>query len=127
VYHGFLWVIHRSHHEKRNGPFELNDVFPLVISVTTMSIIVYALMPPADLRLLAAGIGVTAYGATYFFIHDLYIHRRIRMIGLRIPLLATMKKAHAIHHRDGGEPYGLLLFPTMEALAQMKVRDEDPV
>lgn len=127
VYHGLLWVVHRSHHTQRNGPFELNDLFPLAISLTTMSILFYALMPPVNLRLLAVTIGVSTYGATYFFIHDLYVHRRLRMLGLRIPILATLKKAHAIHHRDGGEPYGLLLFPRLEDLKRMQVKDEDPV
>jgi beta-carotene 3-hydroxylase len=127
VYHGFLWAIHRSHHTARTGPFELNDLFPVFLSLATMGLLLYALVPPVDHRLLAVTIGITAYGATYLFLHDFYVHRRLKLLGLRIPFLATLKKAHAIHHRDGGEPYGLLLFPRLEDLKRVQVKDEDPV
>ena len=51
--------------------------------------------------------GVTAYGAAYATVHDLYIHGRF----VRLPTirpLEHLRHAHALHHRFGGEPYGML-------------------
>jgi hypothetical protein len=30
--HGFLWVLHKSHHEPRKGAFELNDLFGFIFA-----------------------------------------------------------------------------------------------
>jgi len=110
VYHGLFWMIHKSHHEPRKGAFEFNDIFPTVLAAVTMVLMLYSLSPSGSLELLAVTIGVTMYGTVYFVVHDLYIHRRSKAVALRMPFLARVKKAHAHHHRLGGEPYGLLLF-----------------
>ena len=39
VMHGALWCWHRSHHEPRDGVFELNDLFAQVGKVESVSII----------------------------------------------------------------------------------------
>lgn len=126
VYHGFLWLIHRSHHTKRDGMFELNDLFPLVFASITMVFIFTGLHSPGGSDLVAAGIGMTLYGGVYFFIHDLYIHRRGKWVRFRLPFLMKIKKAHAVHHRHGGEPYGLLLFfPLSQAGVENIGEDEE--
>ncbi|MDH4069688.1 MAG: sterol desaturase family protein [Ignavibacteria bacterium] len=109
VYHGIGWVFHRSHHTRREGIFELNDIFPMIFSVIAISLMLWGFEADAD-EVVAAAIGVSAYGMIYFIIHDLYIHRRAKWLSLRIPFLLEVKKAHAIHHKYGGEPFGLLLF-----------------
>ena len=124
VYHGFMWVFHRSHHRRREGVFEWNDIFPLIFSTIAIALMAKGAYDPDGADLLAAAIGVSLYGIIYFFIHDLYIHRRARWLKLRIPFLLKMKQAHAIHHRDGGEPYGLLLFFNRDKVEREKV-DED--
>lgn len=56
-------------------------------------------------------IGITLYGATYFTVHDIYIHRRIRWWGMRKPaVLEHLADAHRTHHVTNGEPFGML-FP----------------
>ena len=110
VYHGLLWVFHRSHHMPRKGVFELNDIFPVVLAGLTISLMIMGLSGSGQEELVAASIGISAYGLVYFFVHDLYVHRRARSLSLRVPFLIKVKRAHAIHHRYGGEPYGLLLF-----------------
>lgn len=126
VYHGFLWLIHKSHHTKRDGPFELNDLFPLVFASITMVLIFTGLESREGRDLVAAGIGMTLYGFVYFFIHDLYVHRRAKWLRFRSPLLMKIKKAHAVHHRHGGEPYGLLLFfPLSQASVENIAEDEE--
>jgi beta-carotene 3-hydroxylase len=58
--------------------------------------------------LIAVGIGATLYGAVYGIIHDLYIHRRFVNLP-RVAWLEHIAEAHRLHHRDAGEPYGLLV------------------
>ncbi len=111
VYHKLLWVFHRSHHQPRTGPFEWNDVFPLFFSSVCIVLMYTAVQSPNGADLLAISIGIASYGTIYFIIHDLYVHRRMKNLTFRIPYLQQVKKAHMIHHRFGGEPYGLLLFP----------------
>ena len=53
-------------------------------------------------------VGVTAYGAAYAFVHDVYIHGRLGPRRPR-PALDRLAIAHDLHHRYGGEPYGMLL------------------
>jgi beta-carotene 3-hydroxylase len=122
VYHKLLWVFHRSHHSPRTGPFELNDVFPLFFASISIILMFSALSDPAGSDLLALSIGITLYGLTYFFVHDLYVHRRVKRLRLRIPFLLQIKKAHAIHHR-----YGLLLFTNPRRVAEERVIEEEDV
>jgi beta-carotene 3-hydroxylase len=127
VYHRLLWVFHKSHHEPRKGIFELNDIFPVVLAGITITLMVIGLANPGKGELVAASIGITAYGAVYFFVHDLYVHRRARSLSLRIPFLLKVKKAHAIHHRYGGEPYGLLLFFHPGRVSKIQIDEDEAV
>ena len=111
VYHKLLWVFHKSHHTPRTGPFERNDVFPLFFASVSIAVIWYAIGDPLRGDLLALAVGVTLYGMVYFFVHDIYVHRRIPGVVFRNTYLRRVKKAHMVHHTYGGEPYGLLLFP----------------
>lgn len=127
LYHGLLWIVHRSHHAPRTGPFEWNDVFPFFFSSAAIAMLLVALTPPVNGHLLAVGIGVSLYGMVYFTIHDLYVHRRVKNISLRIPFLLRLKKAHALHHRTGGEPYGLLFFADFEQVRTMRADDDEAI
>jgi beta-carotene 3-hydroxylase len=109
VMHGAGMVWHRSHHVPTGSRFERNDLFPLCFSTVGVSLFALATMGPAIGPLLWVGIGVTAYGATYLFVHEVYIHRRLPV---RVPPLAYLewlRSSHRVHHRFGGEPYGMLL------------------
>lgn len=127
LYHGIGWVFHKSHHEPRQGVFEWNDVFPLMFASIAITIMVYGLSDSSRMDLVAASIGISAYGIVYFFIHDVYVHRRAKWMKIRIPFLMKLKRAHAIHHAYGGEPYGLLLFFKIEQLKNMNVEEDQPV
>jgi beta-carotene 3-hydroxylase len=111
VYHGAGWRFHESHHTPRSGVFEKNDVFPLFFSLVAMGAMALSFAVPALWFLLPISIGVSLYGAVYLFVHDLVIHRRLPGFRPRWRLLRTIHAAHAIHHRDGGEPFGLLYVP----------------
>ena len=127
VYHRVLWTLHRSHHTPRKGAFELNDVFPTVFAATTILLVMRGVHSDDGGLLMAAGAGITAYGVVYFFVHDLYVHRRVKALRLRIPILVNVKKAHAMHHRYGGEPYGLLLFFNMQRVEKEAVTEDEVV
>ena len=127
IYHKLLWALHRSHHSPRSGPFELNDLFPVFFAAASIVLMLKGLSDPALKDVLAMSIGITVYGMIYFFIHDLYVHRRIKWLSLRIPFLLTIKKAHAIHHREGGEPYGLLFFADPDRARRESVLEDDTV
>jgi beta-carotene 3-hydroxylase len=114
VYHKLLWRFHKSHHTPRTGPFEKNDVFPLFFAAVSIVIIWIAMGDPLRGDLLALALGVTLYGLIYFFLHDIYVHRRVPGVVFRYSYLRRLKKAHMVHHTYGKEPYGLLFFPFQE-------------
>ncbi|MGH9068542.1 MAG: sterol desaturase family protein [Acidimicrobiales bacterium] len=108
VMHGVGWVLHRSHHARSAGALEANDAFPVVFASLTVLTVALASRHRSLGGLRAAGAGVTAYGAAYGFVHDIYIHARLGRLP-RVRPLEYLKEAHRIHHLFGGEPYGMLV------------------
>jgi beta-carotene 3-hydroxylase len=113
VMHGFLWSLHESHHRPRHGRFEKNDFFFLFYASIAM-VLMYFGWEHLDFRFWM-GIGVTAYGWTYFILHDIFIHRRAKFLDkLDSKYFRAMRKAHKVHHKTMGkencEEFGLLLF-----------------
>jgi beta-carotene 3-hydroxylase len=114
VMHGLGTRLHRSHHrrwpERRPGePFlEANDAFPVVFAGLTMVALAIGFNVDGLSVLLPICVGATSYGAAYAFVHDVYIHGRVA-VRRRSAVLDRLADAHALHHRFGGEPYGMLL------------------
>jgi beta-carotene 3-hydroxylase len=111
VMHGVLWRIHRTHHVKSKGFFELNDVFSLSFGATATALVLFGAQEQ-DWRLWT-GVGIILYGAVYFVVHDVFIHRRIKWIEQsRSRYLQALRRAHKAHHhyteQHPGEEYGLL-------------------
>jgi beta-carotene 3-hydroxylase len=108
VMHGAGWVLHRSHHRvAADGVLEANDWFPVIFAAVTIMAMAAGTISPTVHVLVPIGVGVTAYGAAYAFVHDVYIHGRFARIPTVRPL-ERFRAAHALHHRFGGEPYGML-------------------
>ena len=107
VMHGIGWALHRSHHQASAERFEANDAFPCIGAAVAMIGFAVGFNVPVP-SLVAVGAGVTAYGAAYMFVHDVYIHGRL---GRRpeMAVLERLRRAHAIHHLFKGEPFGMLL------------------
>ncbi|WP_439534170.1 sterol desaturase family protein [Polymorphobacter sp.] len=120
VMHGFLWSLHKSHHEPRTGMFERNDWFGVAGAVP--SIILLAAGLHFDMPMLTAiGAGITAYGAIYFFLHDILVHRRIKHRWN--PQWGYMKRvvqAHRLHHvvetKEGTVSFGFIYAPPIRKL-----------
>jgi len=115
VMHGFLWVLHRDHHQKDpHSFFELNDFFFCFFAVlgsTSMIIGWDGFTWPFYI-----GLGITAYGFTYLTVHDIFIHRRFKIFGkTENNYLKAIRFSHKMHHRhtdkEDGEAFGLLWVP----------------
>mgnify|MGYP001813602552 CR=1 FL=1 len=124
--HGPLWVLHKSHHRRREGRFELNDAFGLFFAIPSMILIWYGVRGhPA---LLALGLGMTAYGALYFFFHDMLVHRRVKLPFVpKRGYLHRVVRAHLLHHRTttkhGAVSFGFLFAENPDKLlATLKAR-----
>ena len=114
VMHGLGRRLHRSHHRRwparrdGDGFFEANDAFPVVFASLTMAALAVGFNADGWSVLLPVCVGVTLYGAAYAYVHDGYIHGRVP-VRRRSARLDRLAEAHALHHRFGGEPYGMLL------------------
>jgi beta-carotene 3-hydroxylase len=106
---GMRW--HASHHAPSSGRYEKNDLFPLVFSGVGISAFALANSVPRLRVLWPVAAGITAYGAAYLTVHELYIHRRatIHTILPRSRYADRLRDAHREHHVDGGEPFGMLV------------------
>jgi beta-carotene 3-hydroxylase len=115
VMHGPGRAIHLSHHRPRTGRFEANDLYPVAFAAVVGAGLVVGFNVDGWGVLVPIGVGVTGYGAVYAAVHDGYIHGRVALLaGRRGRGWARLSEAHRLHHRYGGEPYGML-FPVVPA------------
>ena len=108
VMHGIGMRWHRSHHSSSTGRWEANDIFPVLFSIIGVAAFAAAALGGPVWLYWAAG-GITVYGATYLFVHEVYIHRRLPSPVDDVGYLDWLRESHRIHHLFGGEPYGMLL------------------
>ncbi len=116
VMHGFLWRLHKDHHDHSNdGVLEKNDYFFVIFSVPTIALMYFGSLRGYD-YVFFAGIGIMVYGLAYFFIHDLFIHQRIKVLTkTKNPYFLALRRAHKQHHKhlskEHGECFGFLYVP----------------
>lgn len=125
--HGPGMRLHASHHAAWRSRVEANDLFPVSFAaVTILGMALGSAWPRLEV-LLPVGAGVTAYGAAYLFVHDVYIHARLGRLP-EVGVLEWLKAAHRLHHLYGGEPYGMLLPVTAPRTlwARASVTGRDP-
>lgn len=128
VMHGFLWKWHKDHHRKDNlqglpqktedKRFEKNDLFFLVYAAPAVVLMIIG-FSINYLPMVFISIGITLYGFTYFVIHDIIIHQRIKISFLNKRhnfFIRAVIKAHTAHHKPKNKKdfnnYGLLIFST---------------
>jgi beta-carotene 3-hydroxylase len=117
VMHGFGWCLHSDHHKRENHDsfFELNDSF--FVFFAALSIIAFSIWSATSSSVaLGIGIGISIYGAAYFFVHDLFIHQRIKVLTqTKNKYLLAIRRAHKMHHKHlgkhEGECFGMLWVP----------------
>lgn len=125
VMHGRAMAWHRSHHRPPVDRFELNDRFPVIFAALGLcTFAAGASIGPLAL-LIPVSLGSAAYGLAYFFVHDVYIHRRFGLYsGVLVPL-ERLKDAHRIHHLFNGEPFGMLA-PVVPAALRRRAEAVEP-
>lgn len=120
VMHGFLWSLHRDHHQHDpDAVFERNDWFAVFFSLPSI-LLIYVGLRYVD-ALLWIGLGIAAYGLIYFVFHDMIVHQRIKVPKLpQNGYLRRIVEAHYIHHhvtsKDGAVSFGFLYTPPVQHL-----------
>ncbi len=116
VMHGFLWFLHRDHHDHSSeGPLERNDWFFLIFATPAIILLYFGVKAGMN-HLFYIGIGITLYGMAYFLVHDMFIHQRAKVLKhTENPYLLSIRRAHKQHHKhlgkENGECFGFLWVP----------------
>lgn len=113
VMHGFLWYLHRDHHQKGPGVFEKNDAFFLIFAVPSWLCIMLGLQKNIQ-WVTAIGFGIALYGLAYFIVHEVIIHQRFKWFTRsNNTYIRTIRWAHKMHHKHTGkhegESFGMLV------------------
>ena len=78
IMHGFLWYLHKDHHQpKYQHIFEKNDTFFVVFAIPSILLFYFGVKPELNF-LFFIGLGILCYGITYFMVHDVLIHQRFK-------------------------------------------------
>lgn len=119
VMHGFGWWLHEDHHViDDTKSYQRNDAFALFFAVPSFLLILADHL--AGMPLLGAvGFGIMAYGAAYFFVHEVVIHKRVPALRRRLDFshwyFQAVIKAHYHHHqvltKMGARNFGMLVVP----------------
>jgi beta-carotene 3-hydroxylase len=113
VMHGIFWPLHRDHHLKEYyGFLERNDLFFLIFALPGIACLAAGTFYHLPVWT-CIGTGITLYGACYFFVHDLFIHQRIKVLrNSENRYLKAIRRAHKMHHKHtgkyDGESFGML-------------------
>jgi beta-carotene 3-hydroxylase len=116
VMHGFLWYLHKDHHQpKYQGIFEKNDVFFIIFAIPSIALFYFGVNPEVN-YLFFIGLGILFYGLAYFLIHDVLIHQRFKWFKkTQNKYLIALRKGHKVHHKHLGkedsECFGMLNVP----------------
>ena len=112
IMHGFLWFLHKDHHQPGKGFFEKNDFFFLIFAIPGWLCIMLG-WSHAHWWVVSIGAGITMYGAAYFLVHEVIIHQRFKFFSRsNNTYVKTIRWAHKMHHRhlnkEDGESFGML-------------------
>lgn len=110
--HGLLWVLHRDHHRGPRGRLQRNDAFFVLFAIPSWLCIMLGMMNGSTLAV-AIGAGIALYGVAYFLVHEVFIHRRLKLWrDTQSVYWLAVRKAHLQHHRHvdrlDGECFGML-------------------
>jgi beta-carotene 3-hydroxylase len=116
IMHGFLWNLHKDHHKKDHDSWwERNDFFFLFYAAVSIGF--FLAWKNLDFWYgLPIGLGIFAYGLTYFFVHDIFIHQRFKLFrNANNRYAKAIRRAHKMHHKhtgkEKGESFGMLIPP----------------
>jgi beta-carotene 3-hydroxylase len=116
VMHGLMWYFHADHHQpKYANTFERNDIFFIIFAIPSISLFYFGADAGFDYKFFI-GLGIFAYGLSYFLVHDVLIHQRFKFFkNTKNKYLIGLRKAHKAHHKhlgkEDGECFGMLFVP----------------
>lgn len=116
VMHGFLWLLHRDHHDhSTEGLFEKNDYFFVIFATPAIALMYFGSLQGFN-YLFYIGLAISMYGMAYFFVHDIFIHQRMKVLrNTKNPYFLALRRAHKQHHKhlgkEHGECFGFLYVP----------------
>ena len=116
IMHGILWNLHKDHHDhSHEGKLEKNDYFFFIFSLPAIILIYHGSSDHFN-HMFYIGLGITLYGIAYFFVHDIFIHQRIKIFrDTNSPYFMAIRRAHKQHHKhinkEKGECFGFLFVP----------------
>ncbi len=116
VMHGFLWYLHKDHHQHEPGFWEKNDAFFLIFAIPSATCYIVGSAVAGMFPLFFVGVGISLYGLAYFLVHDIFIHQRFKIFTrTKNRYLKAIRKAHKVHHKhlgpEDGECFGMLVVP----------------
>lgn len=116
VMHGFLWYLHADHHQPKYAHiFERNDLFFVIFAIPSILLFYFGAEAGFDYKFFI-GLGIFAYGLSYFIVHDIFIHQRFKLFkNTKNKYLIALRKGHKMHHKhlgkEHGECFGMLFVP----------------
>ena len=116
VMHGFLWYLHADHHQPKYAHiFERNDLFFVIFAIPSILLFYFGAEAGFDYKFFI-GLGIFAYGLSYFIVHDIIIHQRLKLFkNTKNKYLIALRKGHKVHHKhlgkEDGECFGMLFVP----------------
>ena len=115
VMHGFLWCLHEDHHVLTGNTFQKNDAFALIFAIPSISCFFIGRFHGPS-WLIFVGTGIILYGIAYMLVHDIFIHRRLKIFTKPANIyLKGILYAHRLHHiqlgKENGEYFGMLIIP----------------
>lgn len=117
IMHGLLWWLHRDHHQTTpDHHLQKNDWFFVIFAIPGIILIFLGTIYSTTTPFLWLGLGITCYGFAYFLVHDVFIHRRLKIFRHADNFyLRAIRRAHKMHHkhlgRFEGECFGMLWVP----------------
>lgn len=116
VMHGFLWYLHKDHHQHEPGFWEKNDMFFLIFAIPSAACYIIGSAVAGMFPFFFVGVGISLYGLAYFLVHDIFIHQRFKIFKrTQNRYLKAIRKAHKVHHKhlgpEDGECFGMLVVP----------------
>jgi beta-carotene 3-hydroxylase len=113
VMHGFLWYLHKDHHQKEPGFWEKNDAFFVIFAVPSWLCIMLGMMNEVW-WVVSIGAGIAMYGFAYFLVHEVIIHQRFKWFTRsNNRYIKAIRWAHKMHHKyldkEDGESFGMLI------------------
>ena len=110
--HGFLWMLHKDHHDGGYHPFQKNDMFFLIFAIPSWLCIMLGWMNFVW-WVVSIGVGILLYGVCYFLVHDVIVHQRFKWFNRsENRYIRAIRWAHKMHHKhrqkEDGESFGLI-------------------